>query len=359
MSASQEPNARPTRTLESQLIGGEEYAHFLYQADGARKPEFQPLDETLGIDKIKDLPELKAHIFAFGGDRANASPQIAMMNTLFLREHNRLAGELERLNSGWDDERVFQTARNIIIVTFIKIVIEECINHIAPTPFRLRADSKIATTAPWNRPNWITTEFSLLYRWHSLVPDTVTWNGQSYRVGLTFLNNKLLTAIGLARAFIEVSAQNPRKARRTQYRRTTNTDRGQRHKPGRVCDVGPYVSYRDYVKLSPVTKFEEISKDAGSSTSLGHSTRTTQEGRFYVGLFCEDTVANSPLPPLILKLVAVDAFSQALQIRCCRNTFSFPRTSQSLDGIRFIKLSRCATFSHAIFPASSVKSASA
>ena len=83
-----------------------------------------------------------------------------MMSTLFLREHNRLAGELERLNSGWDDERVFQTARNIIIVTFIKIVIEEYIDHIAPTPFRLRADLKIATTAPWNRPNWITTEFT-------------------------------------------------------------------------------------------------------------------------------------------------------------------------------------------------------
>ena len=236
-----------------------------------------------------------------------------MMNTLFLREHNRLAGELERLNSGWDDERVFQTARNIIIVTFIKIVIEEYINHIAPTPFRLRADSKIATTAPWNRPNWITTEFSLLYRWHSLVPDTVTWNGQSYRVGLTFLNNKLLTAIGLARAFIEVSAQNAGKLAALNTADDLIPIEVSAIKQGRVCDVGPYVSYRDYVKLSPVTKFEEISKD----TRVVDQLRTLYKDdpkkvEFYVGLFCEDTVANSPLPPLILKLVAVDAFSQAL-----------------------------------------------
>ena len=33
---------------------------------------------------------------------------------------------------------------------------------------------------------------------------------------------------------------------------------------------------------------------------------------FYIGLFAEDTVKNSPLPPLLLRMVAVDAFSQAL-----------------------------------------------
>ena len=32
---------------------------------------------------------------------------------------------------------------------------------------------------------------------------------------------------------------------------------------------------------------------------------------FYIGLFAEDTVKNSPLPPLLLRMVAVDAFSQA------------------------------------------------
>ncbi|MCY1465917.1 hypothetical protein D9M71_841220 [compost metagenome] len=33
---------------------------------------------------------------------------------------------------------------------------------------------------------------------------------------------------------------------------------------------------------------------------------------FYIGLFAEDTEPNSPLPPLILRMVAVDAFSQVL-----------------------------------------------
>src|SRR5438046_2322837 len=81
--------------LKSQGSTGEEYAPFLYEKADKPKPEFLGLDEPLGLNNFPD-PELHARIFAFGGDRANAAPQVAMMNTLFLREHNRLAGEIER-----------------------------------------------------------------------------------------------------------------------------------------------------------------------------------------------------------------------------------------------------------------------
>ena len=37
-----------------------------------------------------------------------------MMNTIMLREHNRVCGVLRKEHPEWDDEQLFQTARNII-----------------------------------------------------------------------------------------------------------------------------------------------------------------------------------------------------------------------------------------------------
>ena len=162
------------------------------------KEEFKLLDPPLGIKTVVGNAEKRKALFAAGGDRINASPQIAMINTLFLREHNRLAGELEKRHSDWDDQHVFETARNIVIVMFIKIVVEQYINHITPLPFRLLAAPSVAWNAPWNKPNWITTEFSLLYRWHSLMPDTLRFGETVHTAGALLLDVRPLIECGLA-----------------------------------------------------------------------------------------------------------------------------------------------------------------
>jgi prostaglandin-endoperoxide synthase 2 len=65
--------------------------------------------------------EKRAALFAFGGERANSMAFTAAINTLFLREHDCICTMLERDTPSWDDERVFQTARNINIVLLIKL----------------------------------------------------------------------------------------------------------------------------------------------------------------------------------------------------------------------------------------------
>ena len=49
-----------------------------------------------------------------GDSRASEMPELASMHTLFVREHNRLATELKRLNARWDGERLYQEARKIV-----------------------------------------------------------------------------------------------------------------------------------------------------------------------------------------------------------------------------------------------------
>jgi len=297
--------------LKSQFISGEEYAPFLFYDDGTIKEDFSVLDEPLGLDNFPDL-ELRARIFAFGGDRANSVPQVAMINTLFLREHNRLAGEIERSHTDWDDERVFQTARNTVIVLFIKIVIEEYIHHISSSPFHIRADPSVAWDAPWNKPNWVTTEFSLLYRWHSLIPDTITWNDKPYPVGMTLMNNRPLLDAGLVRAFSDMSSQRAGHLGAFNTAETLLQIEMLAIKQGRLCHVAPYSDYRSYVSLSRPKDFTDISKDQKVVDFLRDTYKSVDDVDFYVGLFAEDTVDNSPLPLLMLRMVAVDAFSQAL-----------------------------------------------
>lgn len=171
--------------MKSQILNAEEYPPFLYSlGDTTPLEKFSVLDGPLVSEDLDQ--EKRDALFAVGGDRVNSVPQTSMINTLLLREHNRLAAEIETENPTWDDTRVFETARNIMIVLFIKIVVEEYINHISPLPFKIRADPSVAWDAPWNRPNWITTEFSLLYRWHALIPDNVTRVARPTRLGRQF-----------------------------------------------------------------------------------------------------------------------------------------------------------------------------
>lgn len=298
--------------LKSQIIDGEEYAPFLFDGDDVAA-EFAVLDEPLGLSDLKrGRPALVRTLFAFGGDRANSGPQVAMMNTLFLREHNRLAGVLAAAHPHWDDERVFETARNTVIVIFIKIVIEEYINHISPLPFRLRADPSVAWKAAWNRTNWITTEFSLLYRWHALVPDEVTWNDAKTPIAKTFMNNELLLAGGLRRAFAAISAQPAGELG------PFNTTRPLLHveeasiEQGRVTALAGYAAYRRYMSLPAPARFEDISSDPKVVALLKDVYDRPKDIEYFVGLFAEDRTPNSPLPPLIRTMVALDAFSQAL-----------------------------------------------
>ena len=306
--------------LRSQIVNGEEYPPLLHLPSGEVDPLFESLDVPLGIDHAS--AEGLTTLFAVGGDRVNAGPQIAMINTLLLREHNRLAAVIETTKPGWGDERVFETARNCVIVMFIKIVVEEYINHINSTPFKLQALPEISYRAKWNRPNWITIEFALLYRWHSLVPENVVWARREVQGTDTLLNNSVLVQYGLVAAFADVSANGATELGLQNSATFLQRAELKALEQSRLNRVATFADYcramgktvpRDFAALvgsSPVPA--EQSRRSALATELSDLYGSVENVEFYVGLFAEPQQRNSPLPDLIGIMVAMDAFSQAL-----------------------------------------------
>ncbi len=299
--------------LKSRMIGNEEYAPAYFTDDGLTvRPEFKALRSPLHLPPDWP-PEKRRTLFAFGGERANATPQTAMLSTLFLREHNRLAGLLETQHPGWDDERVFQTARNTTTVLLIKVVIEEYINHISPYHFHFLADPWSAWSAKWNRPNWCAVEFNLLYRWHSMVPSQIEWTGATVPLHEWVFDNDPLTESGLAGAFVATSRQ---KANRLGLHNTPDYLLHRTEAPsiqqGRDAQLGSYNEYRVAVGFPRAETFADISSDPKICSELRKLYTEPDNVEFYVGLFAEDPRPNAAIMGLIGRFVALDAFSQAL-----------------------------------------------
>ena len=290
--------------LKSQQLGGAEFPPYLYEG-GVKKPEFS---EITVVRPEQIPPERLDTLFAAGSDTTNSQVGFVLLNTLFLREHNRVAGALAREYPAWDDERLFQTARNVMIVLLIKIVIEEYINHITPYHFPLQADPEPFKNDRWNRPNWMAIEFNLLYRWHGLIPPTL--HGEP--VWKTIFNPAMVVERGVAALIDDASHQRAGRVG------VFNTDPALRAvelasiREGRAVELAPYNDYRALASFPRVTDFDQITGDEATQSALedlyGHVDRI----EFFPGLFAEDARPNSVLPSLIGRMVGVDAFSQAL-----------------------------------------------
>ena len=315
--------------LKSQLIDGEEFPVFLFQERNPGEPlafkeEFRGLfDERFVIDTVLgNAPDdRKDYVFAVGLEHGNATIGNTMLNTLFLREHNRVAGELKSEHPEWDDDRLFETTRCIMIVLEIKLVVEEYIRHIGPFDFAIEAVPFIADRESWNRPNWIAIEFNLLYRWHSLVPDKFGEGAEELTWESFLNNNPLVISRGLESMVKQCSRERAGKIGLLNTPRFL-VDRSTPDRPSleertialmRQARLRSFNDYRASYGLRRLRSFTELTSDPTVRERL----ETLYEGdierlEWYVGIFAEEYPDYLMMGKLLTTMVANDAFTQAL-----------------------------------------------
>jgi len=59
-------------------------------------------------------PAPRRHCFAAGDTRVNEQPNLAVLHTVWMRQHNQLAAQLASLNPHWGDDILFHEARRIV-----------------------------------------------------------------------------------------------------------------------------------------------------------------------------------------------------------------------------------------------------
>jgi prostaglandin-endoperoxide synthase 2 len=254
-------------------------------------------------------------LYAAGLERGNSTMLYTALSTLAVREHNRIAHELEvasRGKDGWDDDRLFETARTIMIRNVLQIVMEDYINHLAGGP-EFRLDTSFAEREPWYRTNRISIEFNLLYRWHSLVPDEFSVGGETYAPGEYRYNNALLEKHGLENC---INAASTQKAGRIQLYNTPEfllpAERASLDM-ARTFRLRSFVDYCDrFGERRPADIAELVGPDKRALEDLTRLYGTVDNVELPVGLLAQARAAgsrDSVLPPLVRTMVAADAFT--------------------------------------------------
>ncbi len=128
-------------------------------------------DQIAALNMANDAQQVPENqLFAAGDSRANENLELTTLTTLFVRNHNRIATELQKLHPHWGDQQLYDEARKLNIAEYQEIVYTGWI----PAVLGQNALSKYTGYKANVNPS-IATEFSTVaYRFgHSLVSPTI------------------------------------------------------------------------------------------------------------------------------------------------------------------------------------------
>jgi len=301
--------------LTSQQINGEEYPDSLGEINAEGK--WQVKEKYLELPYIQDVDvrkkvidvvaeEKKINLYATGLERGNSILGNICFSTLFLREHNHICDELVEAYPSWDDDRLFHTARIINTVILMKLVIEDYVNHIAGLKVLLM-DPSFAEKQDWYRTPWIAAEFNLLYRWHSLIPNSLSLNDKEESL---VANYGLLRTQGLDAIFAAASKQH---SGNISLQNTPNfmlpTERLMVEK-GREWGLPSYNDYRTLFNMDKINNFSDFTPNRALQAKLKQLYGNVDKVELTVGLFAEESKSSPITGGLLTTMVAYDAVTQ-------------------------------------------------
>jgi hypothetical protein len=112
---------REGRKVLRDIDGG--YMRSPTEADG-RYMLLRSRDEHDGCNRPRKLAE-DLFCFKSGDSRVNEFFGLTVMNQVWMREHNRVTDFFIKLNPHWDDERLYQETRRIVIAEMQHVVFNE------------------------------------------------------------------------------------------------------------------------------------------------------------------------------------------------------------------------------------------
>lgn len=117
--------ATPERTADLRSFeGGRLRVSNDPSSDAGLMPTADP-DSFMAGDITSDDP-----VFLAGDIRANENPALASVHTLMMREHNYWAARLAEEHHDWDDDQLFEGARQIVIFELQSITYDQWLPHL-------------------------------------------------------------------------------------------------------------------------------------------------------------------------------------------------------------------------------------
>jgi prostaglandin-endoperoxide synthase 2 len=294
-----------------------EFSDISYIRNDTPDPDNDPPGSRLRKALGRSLPQAAEpqrwnYMYAAGLERGNSTILYTAFSTMAVREHNRVAGTLQKRHPDWDDDRLFETGRIIMIRNVLQLVVEDYINHLAGS-FNFKLDRHFAEQQSWYRSNRISLEFNLLYRWHSLVPETFRIDGQVYEHSDYRFNNAVLEAHGVEHCINAASTQSAGRVQLYNTPRFLEKAEMASLDMARTFRLQPFVAYCErFSRKPPETIAELVNGDPRATADLTRLYGTVDRVELPVGLLAQARdkgEEDAVLPPLVRTMVAVDAFT--------------------------------------------------